>query len=695
VTIQLDYSRDTSHFFDAPDRRAVLQLAANTLGSALGDQLEAIQPAGSNTWSAVFDDPSTGAEMAMANLTVPADTIIVFVGARSLGGPEAGFGGPGGFQASGTQDWLDTVEARGQAGALSPVPTDFGPWGGSIAFDSGGTNWYFGTTTSTLGTNQLDFYTVALHELGHVLGIGDNPLGQPTSWSRYVLGNVFDGPHATAANAGQFVPLSPDQAHWAQSTFSGGQTPVMVPTLLQGVRRQFTPLDFAGLADVGWDIQLQGGSVQFSSATYQVTTGSGAATIAVTRPAGGGPASVQFTTAVGSAVPNLDYTPVSGTVVFPSGATTETFTVPILNDPAIGPTRTVALRLFNPVGATIAGSPLATLSIVAPARPPAPTFGDFDGDGKADLAVYRPTTAQWLILQSTAGPRIATFGAVRTDVPLLGDFDGDHKLDLAVYRPSTGQWIILQSSAGPRVVTFGIPGVDIPVPADYDGDGKTDLAVYRPTTGQWIILRSSAGPEIVSFGLPNVDRPVPADYDGDGKADIAVYRPTTGQWFLLQSSAGLKVTTFGVPGLDIPIPADFDGDGKTDLAVYRPTSNQWLILQSSAGLRIATFGDSRTDIPVPADYDGDGKADIAVYRKTTGQWLILQSTAGPRITAFGAANLDVPLPTPLAFRYRGALVRTAAVTRTEAPAVALAPPPVTDLSQGIGSTRRRVSIFST
>ena len=89
-----------------------------------------------------------------------------------------------------------------------------------------------------------------------------------------------------------------------------------------------------------------------------------------------------------------------------------------------------------------------------------------------------------------------------------GDFDEDGRSDLAVYRPTTSQWLIRRSTAGPVVVAFGGVGLDRPVPADYDGDGKTDIAVYRKSTGQWLILQSTAGPRVVAFGQANVDVPI-------------------------------------------------------------------------------------------------------------------------------------------------------------------------------------------
>jgi len=271
---------------------------------------------------------------------------------------------------------------------------------------------------------------------------------------------------------------------------------------------------------------------------------------------------------------------------------------------------------------------------------------DYDGDGKADIGVYRDSSGVWLTRNSSVATlqQIAWGAPTLDDIPVPADYDGDHRADVAVYRRSTGEWFIRRSTdGGLTYIPWGAPSLgDIPVTADYDGDGKADIAVYRTSTGQWLIRYSSTGSETVFWGAPVYgDLPVPADYDGDGKADIAVYRSATGEWFVRLSGGGSIYEAWGAPSLnDVPVPGKYDADGRSDIAVYRPGSGEWFIRRSTdGGLTHIPWGAAQIDIPVPADYDGDGRTDVAVYRSTDGQWLISLSGGGSQILSWGAPSL--------------------------------------------------------
>jgi (2Fe-2S) ferredoxin len=307
----------------------------------------------------------------------------------------------------------------------------------------------------------------------------------------------------------------------------------------------------------------------------------------------------------------------------------------------------VALSAFAAAGSVFSGwtgSGCSTgLLTMNGSRSCAAVFSSKPSQQVFGVGVFRPSVGGWYFDSGNrswdgCGQDACFAFGTAGDEPVLGDYDGDKKVDIGVYR--SGMWFVLRSSDG-GVTYQGWGGMvqDIPVPADYDGDRKADIAVYRD--GMWYVLRSSDGAAIsTDWGGMEQDIPVPRDYDGDGKADIAVYRD--GIWYVLQSSDGAAISTaWGGMTQDIPVPRDYDADGKADIAVYR--DGIWYVLRSSDGAAISTaWGGMAQDIPVPADYDGDGKADIAVYRD--GEWYILRSSDNQMIyVQLGGAADDLPL----------------------------------------------------
>lgn len=268
--IVFDYEFDTSNFFGSAgsDQRNALEAAASFFEGIITDDLDAIAPAGPNTWTAAFYLPGdTAATGYKTDLTIAADTVLIYVGAEDRGfGGSLGLSGPGGFSGSGTAGFIDTLITRGESGIITPGitgdDTEFAPWGGSSSFNSNaGLNWNF-DVASEPGAGQFDFYTTAIHEIGHVLG-----LSLADSFVAQVNGSdQFIGPEAMASYGGPIDLESAEDLHWCDGTMSTvfgtgeSQEAALNPSLPPGERRLYTELDVAALDDLGWDVVPEPGS---------------------------------------------------------------------------------------------------------------------------------------------------------------------------------------------------------------------------------------------------------------------------------------------------------------------------------------------------------------------------------------------------------------------------------------------------
>ena len=292
-TIQMDYSFDeaASDFFsNSPFAKAALEAAATDVSNALTSTFGAISGSqytvtGINgSTSATFDwgyniaNPSTGTQITLSNPGIAADTVVIYAGTRTLGGATLGVGGMGGIavgidgfgfgsewegavasaetqsndifgRGGGPTAYL--IEGEITLGSTASYSVSTGLGVGGISFDDD-TAWHFNHTTD-VESGKFDFYSVAVHEILHSLGIGPS-----LSWNSLVAGNDWTGSNVIDLY-GTGVDLISGGDHVAAGTMSYRisdgveQEAIMSPSLASGQRKQLTELDLAFMQDIGWE----------------------------------------------------------------------------------------------------------------------------------------------------------------------------------------------------------------------------------------------------------------------------------------------------------------------------------------------------------------------------------------------------------------------------------------------------------
>jgi FG-GAP-like repeat len=309
-----------------------------------------------------------------------------------------------------------------------------------------------------------------------------------------------------------------------------------------------------------------------------------------------------------------------------------------------------------------AGSPLAVA-----AGPSGAAVGDFNGDGLTDLAVSGfnfPGGVSVLVQQPAGGlaPEASGFSVnAQATAIAAGDFNGDGRTDLAISRGDNQVTIYVRNVANtgftqqgsfatgafPRVIGVG----------DYNGDTLPDLAIANQTGDSATILLQSGG----TFTTENLNVPVgdnpsgiaAGDFNGDGRIDFAVTNTTPGTvtallrnpantGFDAEPPVSVSATPVGIAA------ADFDRDGRPDLAVASNSGGVDVLHRNAGG------GFTRDPIiPIAGvvngvaagDFDGDLRPDIAEAEYSTDTFSVLlnPAPAGP-----GPSPTPTPLPTPVA-----------------------------------------------
>jgi hypothetical protein len=272
----------------------------------------------------------------------------------------------------------------------------------------------------------------------------------------------------------------------------------------------------------------------------------------------------------------------------------------------------------------------AATSFALGAGPVSVAVGDFNGDGKPDLAVVNSNSNTVSVLLGTGS---GGFGP-RTDFavggfPLavaVGDFNGDGKPDLAVANAGSNSVSVLLGNgsggfgaatnfavaAGPRSVAVG----------DFNGDGKPDLAVVTALGNNVSVLLGTGSGSFgaaTNFAVGTQPYSVAVgDFNGDGKPDLATANAGGNNVSVLlgNGSGGFgAATSFAVAaGPRSVAVGDFNGDGKPDLATASGDNSVSVLLgNGSGGFGVATsfaVGTSPQSVAV-GDFNGDGKPDLA------------------------------------------------------------------------------------
>jgi hypothetical protein len=395
---------------------------------------------------------------------------------------------------------------------------------------------------------------------------------------------------------------------------------------------------------------------------------------------------VAYTTVAGTARANRNFTPQTGTTTFAPGSAAAQIFIPIFrNGVRNNPSQTFSVqltRVVNVVGPEPSFAP--AVSFFTGTEPISVAVGDFNGDGKPDLAVANASSNAVSVLLNTTPPGSPTpsfapaanfsTGNDPTSVA-VGDFNGDGKPDLAVANFSDNTVsVLLNDTPTGSPTPFFAPPVNFATGndpyslavADFNGDGRPDLAVTNTfdDTVSVLMNETAAGSSTPAFA-PAVNFATGShpysmavgDFNGDGKPDLAIANNTddTVSVLMNETPTGSPAPAFapavnfatGNDPFSVAV-GDFNGDGRPDLAIANLGSNTVSVLMNTTptGSPAPSFapavnfrtGNDPFSVAV-ADLNGDGKPDLAVANagSNTVSVLVNETAAGSPTPSFAPA----------------------------------------------------------
>lgn len=298
--------------------------------------------------------------------------------------------------------------------------------------------------------------------------------------------------------------------------------------------------------------------------------------------------------------------------------------------------------------------------------------GDFDADGRTDVALIGGDPAWWHTMPVAFSNGDGSFRITNADVSafaqwaavpnvkrLVGDFDGDRRADVALIGGDPNWWVTMPVAFSNGDGTFratnqpvgdfaawaAVPNVQA-ITGDFNNDHRTDLALiggdpnwwhtmpvaFSAGDGSFTITNADVGPFAAWAATPNA-KVLGGDYNGDGRTDVAL---TGGGWTTLpvafsNGNGGFNITNAGVGDFAkwaaVPnakaLTGDFDGDGRTDVALTGGDPNWWTTMPVAFSRGDGTFGITNGQVgdfarwagapdsrALGGDFNGDGLGDV-------------------------------------------------------------------------------------